>query len=43
MVISMNYRLSESEEQIMSFLWENKGPVKTGMIMDYFWKTVGKD
>ena len=40
---SMNYRLSESEEQIMSFLWENKGPVKTGMIMDYFWKTVGKD
>ena len=39
----MNYRLSESEEQIMSFLWENKGPVKTGMIMDYFWKTVGKD
>ena len=39
----MNYRLSESEEQIMSFLWENNGPVKTGMIMDYFWKTVGKD
>ena len=35
---SMNYRLSESEEQIMSFLWENNGPVKTGMIMDYFWK-----
>ena len=40
---SMNYRLSEPEEQIMSFLWENNGPVKTGMIMDYFWKTVGKD
>lgn len=38
----MNYNLSETENQIMEFIWSENRPVRTGDIMDYFVKQLHK-
>lgn len=38
----MNYNLSETENQIMEFIWSENRSVRTGEIMDYFVKQLRK-
>lgn len=38
----MNYNLSETESQIMEFIWSENRSVRTGEIMDYFVKQLHK-
>lgn len=39
----MNYNLSETEKQIMEFIWSENRIVRTGEIMDYFVKQLHKN